>query len=423
MRPQKSKSRSFAEIVSNPIAETDSEDSGESSDENYNRSSSNVHSNFNEEPNRENQQPDLHTVATMAGNSQTTQVTSIDNPSMILVTSVLNGNNYIAWKRAMMLALSAKRKLKFIKENNEPADEKSEEYAKWKWDDDLVFSWIRSSLTKELADVFLFAKSSYSLWQEIEQRYGQSNGPLIYQLRKEISSLSQGNLSLVDYFNKIKRRWDELAEIKPLLSCTCGEARRQAQDQLEEEQLMQFLSGLHIDFDNVREQILIQEPLPSVNKAYSMLMRIERQRSMSNTEMKDDFVNLSKSQNNKSNTRNGGKKYQNRGQSSDTSKDDKFCTHCKKPGHEKVDCFKLVGYPDWYKGKKSAPYKQQAHMSKEESNPLADTDSENEVEDSKMEMMIERALQKALKNKGSIDNNKHHEFSAFAGMSSAGPSK
>ena len=28
----------------------------------------------------------------------------------------------------------------------------------------------------------------------------------------------------------------------------------------------------------------------------------------------------------------------------------RFCTHCNRSGHTAAQCFKLVGYPDWYKG-------------------------------------------------------------------------
>jgi len=35
----------------------------------------------------------------------------------------------------------------------------------------------------------------------------------------------------------------------------------------------------------------------------------------------------------------------------------KICDHCQKPGHDKDQCFKLIGYPGWYdelKGKKKS---------------------------------------------------------------------
>ncbi|KAL0369047.1 UNVERIFIED_CONTAM: Retrovirus-related Pol polyprotein from transposon RE1 [Sesamum calycinum] len=38
--------------------------------------------------------------------------------------------------------------------------------------------------------------------------------------------------------------------------------------------------GLNDEYDNVRSQILVTEPLPSVNRAYSMILRVERQRKV-----------------------------------------------------------------------------------------------------------------------------------------------
>ncbi|KAK4395883.1 hypothetical protein Sango_1742600 [Sesamum angolense] len=43
---------------------------------------------------------------------------------------------------------------------------------------------------------------------------------------------------------------------------------------------MQFLMGLNEEYDNVRSQILVTKPLPSINKAYSMILRVERQRQV-----------------------------------------------------------------------------------------------------------------------------------------------
>ena len=47
--------------------------------------------------------------------------------------------------------------------------------------------------------------------------------------------------------------------------------------------LMQFLMGLNERFDQVRNQILLLDSLPSVNKAYSMVLRVESQRMVSLT--------------------------------------------------------------------------------------------------------------------------------------------
>lgn len=45
---------------------------------------------------------------------------------------------------------------------------------------------------------------------------------------------------------------------------------------------MQFLMGLHSNYDNVKDQILLMDPLPTLDKVYSMLSRIEKQIEVSN---------------------------------------------------------------------------------------------------------------------------------------------
>ena len=58
-----------------------------------------------------------------------------------------------------------------------------------------------NSMIAELSDSFLYAQSAFDLWKELEERYGQSNGPLIYHIERELSKVSQGNLTVAAYFN------------------------------------------------------------------------------------------------------------------------------------------------------------------------------------------------------------------------------
>lgn len=45
---------------------------------------------------------------------------------------------------------------------------------------------------------------------------------------------------------------------------------------------MQFLIGLNEGFEQARSQILMQDPLPSINKAYSVILKVEAQRKVFN---------------------------------------------------------------------------------------------------------------------------------------------
>lgn len=60
-------------------------------------------------------------------------------------------------------------------------------------------------MTKELAEGFICANSANDLWDEIVKRYGQMNGPLLYQIQHELTTLRQGSASVNAYYNKIKK--------------------------------------------------------------------------------------------------------------------------------------------------------------------------------------------------------------------------
>lgn len=48
----------------------------------------------------------------------------------------------------------------------------------------------------------------------------------------------------------------------------------------QEQRLMQFLAGLNESYALVRSNILLMDPLPTVNKAQALLLQDERQRSL-----------------------------------------------------------------------------------------------------------------------------------------------
>ncbi|KAL0441230.1 UNVERIFIED_CONTAM: hypothetical protein Sradi_0061900 [Sesamum radiatum] len=210
---------------------------------------------------------------------ETMKLQASDNPGMSLVSSLLNGKNYLPWSRSIRIALGAKMKLGFINGKSQKPNEDSDEYEQWVRNDCMVTSWILNSISKEIVETFLYVNSARELWTELETHFGESNGPLEYQIQREIAFASQENLSISTYYAKLKRLWDELAFHKPIPQCECGASKILADMNLSN-QLMQFLMGLHESFDHVRNQILLMEPLPSVNKAYSMVLRVEKQREV-----------------------------------------------------------------------------------------------------------------------------------------------
>ncbi|KAK4412440.1 hypothetical protein Salat_2891100 [Sesamum alatum] len=60
--------------------------------------------------------------------------------------------------------------------------------------DCLVITWILNNISKKIVNTFMYVTSARGLWLELEARDGKSNGPMIYKLERQISSVSQGDL-------------------------------------------------------------------------------------------------------------------------------------------------------------------------------------------------------------------------------------
>ncbi|KAL0391468.1 UNVERIFIED_CONTAM: hypothetical protein Slati_4531900 [Sesamum latifolium] len=159
--------------------------------------------------------------------------------------------------------------------------------SKWRITDSMVRTWILNTISKDIVNAYLYANSARSLWLELESRYGECDGPLLYKIQREIGSTKQGNLSVTAY-TQLKQLWDELVCLKPPAMCKCGRcicgSNEAKVEEIEASQLIQFLTGLNESYDSIRSQILVLDPLPHVNKAFSMILRIERHRNLESIE-------------------------------------------------------------------------------------------------------------------------------------------
>ncbi|KAK4390138.1 hypothetical protein Sango_2077100 [Sesamum angolense] len=88
-------------------------------------------------------------------------------------------------------------------------------FAQWRRVDLMVTSWIWSSISKEIVEAFMYKTYARDLWLDLQAKFGNSNGPMIYQIRRDISSVYQGTLSVTAYFTKVQKLWDEITVLEP----------------------------------------------------------------------------------------------------------------------------------------------------------------------------------------------------------------
>ncbi|KAL0299852.1 UNVERIFIED_CONTAM: Retrovirus-related Pol polyprotein from transposon RE2 [Sesamum calycinum] len=112
---------------------------------------------------------------------------------LILVSSLLDGKNFLAWSRAVRRALGAKSKLGFITGACRNLLEIQNSFEQWTRVDCMVASWLLNTMMKNTSNAFIYAKSARTLFG---LNRGMEHGPLLYQPEREIASVSQDDSRL-----------------------------------------------------------------------------------------------------------------------------------------------------------------------------------------------------------------------------------
>ncbi|XP_042972666.1 uncharacterized protein LOC122304457 [Carya illinoinensis] len=256
-----------------------------------------------------------------------------DNLSIPLVPDLLTLENYTNWSRAMCRALRVKNKLGFINgtltKPKDPADPLNDA---WERCNDLVVSWLHNSINPTLKSSIALVDDANQIWGELKERFTQQNGHKIFQLKKVLIGLHQDIDSVSVYFGKLKTIWDELLIFDPMPDCNCGKLAV-LNDRYQRDCVIQFLMGLNESFNATRDQIMLLDPLPPVNKIFSMVQQQEMQHLVLKGTPSPDSMALVVKQ--------PYTTYKPFSKPLQPFKRDRpFCTHCKIQGHTLDNCFK-----------------------------------------------------------------------------------
>jgi len=131
-----------------------------------------------------------------------------DNPNNVLVSELMNGENYGLWKKAMEVALIAKNKLGFVLGTCPRPAATSPLINQWDRCDKMVISWIINAVIKDIGQSLLFSSSARDVWVQLEQRFGEADGTRIFKIQRDLCLISQNNSSVAEYFTQIKKMWD-----------------------------------------------------------------------------------------------------------------------------------------------------------------------------------------------------------------------
>lgn len=128
---------------------------------------------------------------------------------------------------------------------------------------------------------------------------------------------------------------------------------------MQEFRLYQFLTAISDRYETEKKELLKKTPLPSVEAAFSEIKRAEARTGLIKHGPSEVISSQGIGQGLAIRTpqvRGRGKDHttgqQQQRSASKTDKSHLLCDHCGKKGHKKETCFQILGYPDWWEGKK-----------------------------------------------------------------------
>ncbi|CAL5398026.1 unnamed protein product [Camellia sinensis] len=249
----------------------------------------------------------------------------------------LDGTNYMEWSLNAEIKIRGRKHWGYITGTKvAPADTKSEAYEVWDDANSLVKSWPLDAMTKDIRSLFLRLPTVQKIWEAIKRTYTvEKDASKAYQLHCEVISIRQNGGSIISYFGKLLRIWQELDAIDECIM-ECANDILTYTTKVNSQHVYIFLAGLDSQLDGVRGRILSTKPLPNLHTVYATVcVEANRQGAMFGDKIGEGVVMVTRT--------------------TSTSKKDLKCTHCNGTGHIIETCFKLHGYPDWHpKGKKAS---------------------------------------------------------------------
>ncbi|XP_024031772.1 uncharacterized protein LOC112094608 [Morus notabilis] len=181
----------------------------------------------------ETDQSSLTSITSPSGSSPAI-TSAIRESNLIPVTNhKLNGHNYLQWSQSVMMFISGKGRDDYLTGAVAPPDKSDTSYKLWRSENNMVMSWLISSMTTEIGGNFLLYSTARDIWEAARETYSSSENTL-------------------NYFRQI----------------------------VETKRVFKFLMGLNKSLDEVRGRILATKPFPSLREAFSEVRREESQRKV-----------------------------------------------------------------------------------------------------------------------------------------------
>ncbi|GKC31221.1 retrovirus-related pol polyprotein from transposon TNT 1-94 [Tanacetum coccineum] len=114
-------------------------------------------------------------------------ITTLDNPGLVITQVQLKGDNYDEWSRSFRMAIRARKMFGFIDGTIERTGEKDKDIEDWWTISSLLVSWIRNTIEPSLRYTISHVEIAKDMWDDIKDRFSITNGHRIQQLKSNLA--------------------------------------------------------------------------------------------------------------------------------------------------------------------------------------------------------------------------------------------
>ncbi|KAK9715337.1 hypothetical protein RND81_06G158300 [Saponaria officinalis] len=238
-----------------------------------------------------------------------------------ITTQLTGSDTYPLWKRQMELALSAKRRLGYVTGKIPKPKEDEDKIEAWIVNNNQVITWILQNVSEMIKMVIIYTPTAKGVWDTLEKRY--TNGR-----------------SVEEYYTQLQVIWDELESMSSLptlskVTTEIAEYLTAVDKQAEERRLFQFLNGLDKQYGMLRSNMLMMDPLPTVEHTVSLVLQEEMQsNNLGHTKQQEHSALMSRGEIER-----------------------EKCVHCGRDNYKSELCWEVKGYPVGHPKHRKTTYK------------------------------------------------------------------
>nr|KYP55844.1 hypothetical protein KK1_002069 [Cajanus cajan] len=144
----------------------------------------------------------------------------------------------------------------------------------------MVMSWLACPMPPSIRQSIMWIDSASEIWRDLCDLFSHGDKFRIADLQEELQNFRQGDLTVSQYYTRLRILWKELFMYRTIMACSysttcsCGILSK-IQKERDDDCVIKFLRGLNDEFSQVRSQVMLMEPMPGLTRTFSLVLQQE----------------------------------------------------------------------------------------------------------------------------------------------------